>query len=44
VRKAAVARIGDIAEEALEGRNELEGRRPTKALTPIRCLRKTPLI
>ena len=36
VRKAAVALIGDIAEEALEGPNELEGRRPTEILTPIR--------
>src|SRR3954465_6880766 len=36
VRKAAIALIGDIAEEALEGRNQLEGRRPTEVLTPIR--------
>src|SRR4051794_35366913 len=36
VRKAATALIGDIAEEALEGRNQLTGRRPTEILTPIR--------
>ena len=36
VRKAAIALIGDIAEEALEGPNQLKGRRPTEVLTPIR--------
>jgi hypothetical protein len=36
VRKAAVALIGDIAEEALEGRNQAEGRRPTEVLASIR--------
>jgi hypothetical protein len=34
VRKAAIALIGDIAEEALEGRNRLKERRPTEVLTP----------
>ena len=36
VRKAAVALIGDIAQETLEGPNQLEARRPTEVLTPIR--------
>jgi hypothetical protein len=36
VRKAAVALIGDIAAQTLEGPNQLEGRRPTEVLTPIR--------
>jgi hypothetical protein len=36
VRKAAVALIGDIAEEALEGPNQLDARRPTEILAPIR--------
>jgi len=36
VRKAAVALIGDIADEALEGPNQLKGRRPTEILTPVR--------
>jgi hypothetical protein len=36
VRKAAIALIGDIAQEALEGPNQLKARRPTEVLTPIR--------
>jgi hypothetical protein len=36
VREAANALIGDIAEETLEGPNQLTGRRPTDVLTPIR--------
>ena len=36
VRKAAAALIGDIAEEALEGPNQLKGRRPAEVLAPIR--------
>ena len=36
VRKAAIALIGDIAEETLEGPNQLRARRPTEILAPIR--------
>ena len=34
VRNAAVALIGDIAEEAIEGHNQLNGRRPTRSSRP----------
>jgi hypothetical protein len=36
VRDAAVALVGDIAEGALEGQNQLDGRRPTRGLAPVR--------
>jgi hypothetical protein len=36
VRKAATALIGDIAQEALKGPNQLQARRPSEVLTPIR--------
>ena len=36
VRRAALALIGDIVDEALEGPNQLQGHRPTELLAPIR--------
>ena len=36
VRKSAIALIGDIVDETLEGRDQLMARRPTDVLTPIR--------
>ena len=36
VRKAAIALIGDIVDETLEGRDQLIDRRPTEVLAPIR--------
>jgi hypothetical protein len=36
VRQAATALIGDIAQEAIEGPNQLQAHRPTEVLTPIR--------
>src|SRR5262245_7632943 len=36
VRQAAIALIGDIARDALDGPNQLGAHRPTEILTPIR--------